>query len=182
VGTHTILRLQAWLAGAIMATAPLAGAQGHDCAKLDDDAARLACYDAASGRAVAAGAAVAVPASGAPAQSAGSGEAAPAAAAPASPTAEFGLTGAAILARDPEKAAAEERKPTAIEATVTALGQQKGGQLVLTLDNGQVWIQSEAGLNSRVRVGDQVTIRKAAFSSFVLVTPGGVGMKVRRIR
>jgi len=160
VGTHTILRLQAWLAGAIMATAPLAGAQGHDCAKLADDVARLACYDAAFGRAVAA----------------------PAAAAPASPAAEFGLTGAAILARDPEKAAAEERKPTAIEATVAALDQQKGGQLVLTLDNGQVWIQSEAGLNSRVRVGDQVTIRNAAFSSFVLVTPGGVGMKVRRIR
>ena len=170
MGTHTTLRLQAWLACAILATPPLAGAQGHDCAKVADDAARLACYDAAFGRAAAAETA------------AGAAVVAPAIGVPASPEAEFGLTGAAILARDPEKAAAEERKPTALEATVTGLDQKPGGQLVLTLDNGQTWIQSEAGLNSRVRVGDRVKIRKAALGSFVLVTPAGVGMKVRRIR
>jgi hypothetical protein len=174
------LRLQAWLACAILVAPPLAGAQGHDCAKVADEAARLACYDAAFGRPAPAPAPA--PAAAVAPAPAAAAVVAPATGAPASPEAEFGLTGAAILARDPEKAAAEERKPTALEATVTGLEQKQGGQLVLTLDNGQTWIQSEAGLNSRVRVGDRVKIRKAALGSFVLVTPAGVGMKVRRIR
>lgn len=167
------------------------------CASINDDAARLACYDAAVGRSprpataapAAAPAAVAkpvqrsatatatAPVAPAPAQ-------APAAAAAESakdPVAEFGLSDTAKAARDPAKAAQAAAAPQSVTAKVISVRWRKYGEFVVTLDNGQVWEQTEPMPSAIVKVGDTVTIKKALFGSFTLVTAGRIGTKVRRL-
>jgi hypothetical protein len=165
------------------------------CASINDDAARLACYDAAVGRSprpstaapAAAPAAVAkpvqrpatatAPVAPAPAQ-------APAAAAAESakdPVAEFGLSDTAKAARDPAKAAEAAAAPQSVTAKVISVRWRKYGEFVVTLDNGQVWEQTEPMPSAIVKVGDTVTIKKALFGSFTLVTAGRIGTKVRRL-
>jgi len=130
----------------------------RDCADLPDDAVRLACYDAAVGRTPAkAGALVAV-----------------------DPVAEFGLTEVQKRAQDPERA--RVASPESISAVVTAVGRQSTGELVVTLENGQVWAQAEVMTMARAAPGDTVTVRKAALGSYVMVTANRVAMRVRRVR
>jgi hypothetical protein len=174
------------LSSAVMPIAAAVAAEtGHRCAAQLDDAARLACYDAAFGRpgvtsapdasgsADAASATVAVPAA----------VAAPAVAAtavPADPAADFGLSEQAIRARDPELAKITD--PDQISATVASLGQRPRGELIFTLDNGQVWVQSEVDRRARLKVGDRVTVKKGALASYLLVTPSGVATRVKRTK
>lgn len=167
----------------LLCSGPLATAharQGaHPCASVDDDAARLECYDEAFGR----------PDSPAPAAATASATpvTAPvttAAAAPPAPAAkgrdEFGLTEAQIRARDPEKA--QEAMPSSITGKVTQVGARPTGELVVTLDNEQVWVQIDTGSPVRLEVGDHVTIRKASLGSFLMITPSRVAVRVRRYR
>jgi hypothetical protein len=144
--------------------ASLAAAQGaveqHKCASVVDDAARLACYDAAFGRPAAAASPVAIPATKA--------------------REEFGLTEADKRALDPAKAAATQ--PESISARVASVGRRPMGELVVTLDDGQVWVQAESDTKAVVKPGDVVTIRKAALGSYVLVSANRVAMRVRRTK
>jgi hypothetical protein len=133
------------------------------CAALDDDRARLACYDSIFGR----------PAASAPVD-------APAAATAANAEADFGLTEAAKRAREPEES--KERFPESISGTVAKVARQPAGELVLTLENGQVWTQLQVDVRARVAVGDTVTIKKAALGSHLLVTEGRYATRVRRVK
>lgn len=175
------------------------GNSPQQCAALGDDAERLACYDrifrapagtvpAVTGAAsTAAGAA----ATTTPAPAAKSGVAtdaaavlAPAAsaAAPAatSPQDDFGLTEAAKRAREPEET--RGKLLDSISGTVAKVARQPAGELILTLENGQVWTQLEVDPRARVAVGDTVTIRKAALGSHLLVTANRYATRVRRVR
>jgi hypothetical protein len=159
------------------------------CVGIDDDAARLACFDAATGRAGRSTSqrpdASAVPAAQttsqrAPGQLAATGpglaEAAPTQArTPAQTTAEFGLSAAAL---------AKDQRLKSITATVQAVGQSSHvGRWTVTLDNGQVWEQRESGSTAqRPRPGDRVTIEQASFGSYLLTAPGRGSNRVRRIR
>ena len=157
------------------------GSDGASCVAVNDDTARLACYDRAFGRNAdsrAAAAAAPVPATAAPATAA---RAAPAAAAPKDPVAEFGLTEAAKQAKDPAKAAAAAAAPTSVTAKVISVRFRKYGEFVVTLDNGQVWEQNEPMPSAIVRVGDTVTVKKAVLGSYTLVTAARVATKVRRV-
>lgn len=141
------------------------------CRDIEAPTARLACYDAASGRPTtpARGAANGVPAASAP----GPAALPPAAttAAPAPATSDFGLPPA-------------QAKPPAVaeslQATISALSADRIGHAVITLDNGQVWYVAEA--DSHLSVGDKVTIKRAALGSFMLTTADRHGYKVRRTR
>ena len=150
------------------------------CASINDDAARLACYDAAVGRSprpatAAPAAATSVPAK--PVQ-----RAAPVAAAAAKdPVADFGLSESAKVARDPVKSAEAAKAPQSVTAKVISVRFRKFGEFVVTLDNGQVWEQTEPMPSAIVKVGDEITVKKALFGSFTLVTAGRIGTKVRRI-
>lgn len=93
---------------------------------------------------------------------------------------DFGLSEADKRARDPESA--KDRLPESMEATVAEVSRHARGNLIIALDNGQVWMQSEAVTHARVQAGDVVTIRKAALGSFQLVTPGRVAVRVRRVQ
>lgn len=66
-------------------------------------------------------------------------------------------------------AASIEPAPKKLTATVTAIERRPRGELVLTLDNGQVWAQKGAGAHFPVKVGDPVAILAGALGSFRLV-------------
>lgn len=139
------------------------------CAALEAPAERLACYDRASGRSTPdsgpGAAAVAPPPHTSPAPSASAATVAPspapkAAPAPA-PAAAFGLYGAEHPAPPPAAASLTGR--------VQALGRSGRGRPTVTLDHGGVWELD--GTDPLLAVGDVVIIRRAAFDSFLLVTP-----------
>ena len=96
------------------------------------------------------------------------------------PVDEFGLSEAAKRARDPEKA--KEIMPEQISAKVTKVGNRPTGELVVTLESGQVWVQIETVSKAMVKAGDTVTIKKAALGSYMLVAPNRVATRVRRVR
>jgi hypothetical protein len=80
----------------------------------------------------------------------------------------FGVSGSE-LARKRDQADAKEPAPTRIAANVTAITKRPRGELVFTLDNGQVWAQKEAGGYFPARVGDPVTVIAGTLGSFRLV-------------
>jgi hypothetical protein len=56
------------------------------------------------------------------------------------------------------------------------------GRLLLTLENGQQWVQVESSSRQRFFEGDSITIRKASLGSFLASGPkSGTGVRVRRI-
>jgi len=163
------------LIGAGPIIAEQGAAAAHPCASIADDAQRLACYDNAFGRPQAVGA-------GSPA----AGPAPAAAAAPAAtvfvtdPVDEFGLSEAAKRARDPEKA--KDTLPEQISAEVAKVSRRPTGEMVVTLESGQVWVQIETVSKAIVKPGDTVTIKKGALGSYLLVSANHVATSVRRIR
>lgn len=100
----------------------------------------------------------------------------------ASPTPdEFGMSG--DLAR--KRAAAKGEEIPVIKelrAAVTKISSKPYGELVLELDNGQVWQQNEKKSTFVIRVGDAVVIRPAKFGSFMLSTEDGATSRVHRTR
>lgn len=94
--------------------------------------------------------------------------------------ADFGLTEADKRALDPERA--EKSQLTSIRGTVASVARRPTKELVVTLENGQVWVQSESVTHVTLKVGDVVTIRRASLGSHMLIAPNRAAMRVRRIR
>jgi hypothetical protein len=142
------------------------------CADESDDAQRLRCFDAVvanmrKGPRPAATVAATPPA----AQPA----VAPQPAAPtATPEQKFGARG--DIKPDRHEDLSE------LNSTVTALGAKPHGELIVTLDNGQVWAEIAANSRVKLKVGDTVKIERGALGSFLLVAPNGRSSKVARIR
>lgn len=160
----TLAVLAAVKAGAAVPTA------AEECSAIADDRERLACYDEVFGKPAGAGqqAIPAAVAAGAPA------------AAPPNADVEFGLSEAAKAAREPEKA--KQRFPDSITGAVAAVGFKPTGELVVTLANGQVWIQTDTLSLAKVKAGDTVTIRKGALGSYLLVTASNASTHVKRLQ
>lgn len=170
------------LAAVLLTSLTVRADEPRRCAALDDDRARLACYDSIFRR-PATTAPVDAPSIDAPAAAgtpARAVAAAPAAATAANTEADFGLTEAAKRARAPEES--RERFPESISGTVAKVARQPAGELILTLENGQVWTQLQVDARARVAVGDTVTIKKAALGSHLLVTEGRYATRVRRVK
>ncbi len=163
---------QCWLSPAL-AAGTTANAAFMSCAGEQDDARRLACFDAAVAQVRA------QPAP--PVESAAPAAAATAAAAvPLSKEERFGLRG--DLKEEKAKKAPELAELKELRATVTKVAAKPYGELILTLDNGQVWYEIQANSGIRVKTGDQVTIRSGALGSYSVVAPNGRSSKVTRIR
>jgi hypothetical protein len=75
-----------------------------------------------------------------------------------------------------------QKKISRISATVASVERRREGHFVVTLDNGQVWVQSELNSRADVRVGDLVTVRRGALGSYLLDTRAGIATRVKRIR
>lgn len=83
---------------------------------------------------------------------------------------------------DPENAA-DSDAVNELAATLRAVGRNESGRWIYTLDNDQVWIQTDASAPGRgPRPGQNVTIRRAALGSFMISVEGRPGVRVRRER
>jgi hypothetical protein len=131
----------------------------RSCAAINRNTERLACYD----RAVAAML---------------EGKA-PEGLAAATPEATFGLISNARSAPAPNGAEAKANLQS-LTASVKGFGRGVDGSLLIQLDNGQTWRQL-SGSESLLKVGDAVTINRAALGSFQMVMPSGRSAKVRRV-
>jgi len=134
-----------------------ADAAQHPCAHVRNDTDRLACYDQAFGR---------------PPPSA-------AATSPA-PNEQFGFT-EKEMARNTGQSAAPAA-PDSVTAAIKSLDWRRDGKFVVTLDNTQVWAQSELNSQADVQVGDAITVRRGALGSYLLVTKAGIGTRVKRVK
>lgn len=131
------------------------------CVSERDDARRLACYDREVAQLVPA----------ARKQAAMTDTAAPANAA-ASAEDSFGVYGSDVARK---RNAEDSRTGTELKrltATVTAISQRPRGELLVTLDNGQVWLQKQSQSYFPIRIGDEVTITSGALGSFHLAVSG----------
>jgi len=126
----------------------------HPCAHVRDNADRLACYDQAFGK--------------------------PADPVAAPPEEQFGFKEKEVERKTGK--AEEPAAPTSVTATVTSLTRQRDGKFVVTLDNAQVWSQSEINSQAGVQVGDTVTVRRGVLGSYLLVTKAGIATRVKRVK
>lgn len=92
---------------------------------------------------------------------------------------QFGLTAEIAHKRDP--AAAKLATDQVLPGRIAALRQGPGGELIFTLDNQQVWIQSQIDDRFRFAVGDVVRIEHGAMGALWLAADKGRKTKVRRI-
>ena len=131
---------------------PLADGLRH-CASESDQAKRLACFDAL------------------------------AASVPKVQADQFGLTSDIAQKREPvpQKEVAKKAAEEVLPGTIMRLGQGPQGELVFTLDNHQVWMQSQVDSRFSFAVGEQVHIEHGAMGSLWLAADHGRKTKVRRI-
>jgi hypothetical protein len=156
------------------------------CMAESDATRRLACFDRESARLTQESApvarnpdppAAAVPAAATVAKSAPT----PAAAAPSAED-KFGYRGS-IARAELDKKEAEEKQFEQLTAKVSEVARQPHGELILTLDNGQVWQQKPGDHAMKIKVGDEVTIRRASLGSFLLTSEAVKGsMRVARTK
>jgi len=151
-------------AGPARAAAPATTAEFLACAAEKDGARRLACFDAAVDRARAA------PANPTPAV----------VAAPLSQEEKFGLRGE--LKQEKAQKVPELQELEQLQAQVTKVSTKPHGELVVTLENGQVWTEIQTNSGARVKAGDRVAIKPGALGSFLLVAPNGRSTRVTRVR
>jgi hypothetical protein len=148
-------------------------ADGHDltalqaCAAEKEDAKRLRCYDTS----------MATPATSAPQTSAPSP---PDFAVMGKMEKEFGYSDVQARATSQEAAANQLEQ---LNATITQVVKRTHGELVLTLDNGQVWEEKAVSSLSRTLTkGDHITIKRGALGSFYLVSNSKRSTQVDRVR
>jgi ABC-type Fe3+-hydroxamate transport system substrate-binding protein len=167
--------LIAGLMSAAAAQAQALSDAARACLKVADDTQRLACFDREIGRLVAHGGTAA---SAAPAAVAS----APASARPANvptadPSADFGVKGSAVARKQ------DEGKPQIdnLDATVTNVSTRPHGERVVTLDNGQVWVELSAAAYFPVKAGDKISIQAGSLNSYRLQLKGRSTL-VRRVQ
>ena len=153
------LRLLALLLIAFSSTLAMAKDKSHPCADKADPTERLECYDLAF----------------TPIANAQSLEALREKA-----KKEFGLNRTQLRERTPDRL--RDLEPSQIEASVTSITDRPGGERLVRLDNGQVWLLTEGSSRGRLAAGDKVKVRNAALTTFMLVTPGGASLRARRLQ
>jgi hypothetical protein len=91
----------------------------------------------------------------------------------------FGMTPEMARANSDAQQDTELRE---ITATVVAVSKRPGGELLVTLDNGQVWTENDAEYGFRVKVGDSIVVKKGKlFGGYRMVTQSRRSSAVRRI-
>jgi hypothetical protein len=94
---------------------------------------------------------------------------------PPSPESQFGIAGGKLQRKK------EAATPKEIQAVVSGVARRPRGELVITLDNGQVWVQLEPQAYYPLEAGETVHISKGVLGSYLLTTPAKRGSKVTRI-
>jgi hypothetical protein len=149
------------------------------CAMEPDSERRLSCYDRLAAKLV-----TAAPAA-APAQQAKPAAATATAASSIMAAKEAGDTSTEAgfgVANGPLSTKRAPKSLQQVTGVVAKVVQQPRGELVVTLDNGQVWLQNEGVEYFPLKVGDTVTISSAALGSFRLLAPSKRVTRVTRIQ
>lgn len=162
------------------------------CMSESDAGKRLACFDRESARlskesapAARQAATPVPPVPTPPAAASAAASTAATAAAEKSPIDKFGYRGNMARADVDRREEEERRAAEELKATITELSTMAHGELVLTLDNGQMWQQKTSDRALRLNVGDQVTIKRGSLASFLLTSEakGAKGsMRVTRVK
>jgi hypothetical protein len=92
----------------------------------------------------------------------------------------FGMTADIKRQRDP--VAVEEAKHEVLSGKIVGLRQAPRGEWIFTLDNQQVWIQSEARASIQFAVGEAVHIEHGAMSSLWLAADKNRKVRVKRLQ
>jgi hypothetical protein len=92
----------------------------------------------------------------------------------------MGLSGDAVH-RLEAKQGIKSTEVKSLSAHITDVSRNGAGRQVFTLDNGQVWRQSETRASFEVRPGDAVTVSSGAMGSFWLVTSKHNWTRVERV-
>ena len=147
--------------------APQILTDAFQCAEIQDDAQRLACYDSAVGRLRTA-------------QTQGQIVTIDREQAETLDRESFGFTlpnlSRLLPSVNGDRGGVEEIQAQVVDVTGAARERRR-----FVLSNGQSWDQVEAQRAANVRVGDTVTIRNAAMGTFMLTSSrGGAGHRVRR--
>lgn len=158
-----LLRAFALIVSCVLLTPHASAAESHACAGVIDPTERLMCYDQAF-----------PPASGAR-TGAGDIEAERSKA-----LRDFGLNKVQLSVREPERF--RNISPDRIEAKVVRVSARATGERVVALDNGQIWLLTEVTSKGRLSAGDPIAVRVAALGSYMLVTPGKIALRARRIK
>jgi hypothetical protein len=99
----------------------------------------------------------------------------------ATPDKSFGLS--AEQARKLEAPGARDKpRPQILSSIVSAVSERADGREVITLANGEIWVQGEAWSTFPLSVGDTITIKPGALGSFHLYAPSGLATWVTRAR
>jgi hypothetical protein len=69
---------------------------------------------------------------------------------------------------------------SSITAKVAGISYEPNGRETISLDQGALWQLD--GSDALLANGDSVTIKRATFGSYVLITPSGRTHRVRRLR
>jgi hypothetical protein len=157
--------------------APSLQDQLRSCAAVADAAHRLTCFDRlAAALAPAASAAAPIPVAPPAAPPA-------APAPPAVPVASAAAASGFGVSNGPLAAKEQSSKPKSMTAVVAAVSSRGRGELVVTLDNGQVWVQNQAVDYFPLKPGDRVEINVGALESYVMWVPSTRrACKVTRVR
>jgi len=99
-------------------------------------------------------------------------------AAPA-PEEQFGMN--AKLARQQPQTEGKLQR-AGLTATVLKISKRPYGELIVSLDNDQVWAEKIPSRSLRIDVGDTVTIRQGRFGGYRLFGRGNKSTEVTRIR
>lgn len=143
----------------------------YACAGTEDDAARLACYDAAVGRLKAA-------------EEAGEITTITREEVENVQRDTFGLSFPSLPAIAMPRLGGngdDDGQLDSITFAVANIERNPYDKAVVTLENGQVWIQTDGGMFS-IRGIEEAEIQRAAFGSFKMKLDGGRAFRVRRLR
>ena len=128
------------------------------CREVQDNDARLACFDRESARLAALAEATT----------------------PLTPEDRFGLPRAVTPTK--EETGPRRQEATVLRARLRLVTSRSDGLIVFTLDNGQVWRQLEPGSDLFARPGDAVQLSKGAFGTYWLRGASGRTCRVVRDR
>ncbi len=91
---------------------------------------------------------------------------------------EFGMNAAVAAQYGDDR---PEQLPE-ISATVTHVRKRGYGELVVTLENGQVWTEKEKESGFRIKEGDTVTIRQGTFGGYRMIGRSNRSSQVVRVK
>ena len=77
---------------------------------------------------------------------------------------------------------AREELPETITSVIASLSHTPDGRFIATLENGQVWLQSERDSLADAKVGDKVTLRRMLFGNYTFVTRTGYTLRVKQVK